>query len=148
MFQVLVFYLIILMLCMPFVSNAQQSINLSAIKASVVSDIEEHFEGISWYMQACLHNIIRVNMADTNTIPVPAQSFIGKSPEYVGVYTTIYKQEKTKNQRDAATIVGILIGVGACIGCVMYVSNESDDLFDDIFDFDACSGCNHFGYGF
>lgn len=105
-------------------------------------------KGTSWFTQGCFFNKIDRLLEGNKRLSIPTNRFVGKSPEYINQYMVLYNQQQAK-QRDAATVALIVIGIGACVGCMFLIKDESDSFFDDISSLgDGCNDCNYFGYGF
>ena len=70
-------------------------------------------------------NIIGVFIAQTYKAPVPVERLIGKSPEYIVAYTSIYQSKRGEIQvRSAST--GCVSGILVLGGMMLYFINEID----------------------
>ncbi|MDE0401759.1 MAG: hypothetical protein OYL97_10825 [Candidatus Poribacteria bacterium] len=139
-FHVLVFLMAVLIFSMPFTTLAQQQQNpveaevsvntilkmpgTEEAKAQAIADAEKDTDKTSWFMAGCFLNILGIVAAQIRTPPVPADRLVGKSPEYVAVYTLSYQAKRTQLQAQSA-LWGCLTGVGICVGVLVMASTNS-----------------------
>lgn len=115
-FRFLAFLLVVLTFSIPFVPLAQEN---STATADAIADAERDMNKTSWFMAGCFLNIIGVAAAQMRTPSVPAERLIGKSPEYVAVYTVRYQERLSKLQMNYA-LSGCALGSVGCIVVTTY----------------------------
>ena len=138
---VLVFFIVVLVFNMPFLILAQQNpIEVEAV-VKAAADAESDVNKTSWFMAGCFMNIIGVLIARTNTAPVPAERFVGKSPEYIALYTLSYQAERSKILTKSA-IQGCATGTLALMVVLAIAGSDSDSCGPtlDLGDFFAGDG--------
>ena len=95
-------FLVLLMLlfsCTLGYTNVQEQAFLDAHK-----DVDEYVSGISWLAGGFLCCLVAIYAA-VDTPDVPAMRLVGKSPEYITVYTSEY-QSKAKGKRVKNALIG------------------------------------------
>ena len=141
MFHVLVFFIAVLTFGMPFVTLAQQNLVPAEVVAAAEADANKDVNKPLWFGTGCLlsglmffplpswYSLLLPPVGLTGTYfyqPAPSLSrLIGKSPDYVTVYTSTYKSKRGNIQVlwasagcisggvvVGAALVGIGIGVG------------------------------------
>lgn len=124
MFHTLVALMVGLTFSTPIVSLAQQDSPTIEAAADAIADAEKDINQTSWFMTGCFLNIIGLAAARTNIPAVPADRLIGKSPEYIAVYTIKYKERVSELQRNYASMGCMFGSVG--LGVVLvYIVVES-----------------------
>ena len=108
-FHVTVFFIIVLVFSMPFVAFAQQNSELAAAKAAAEQDAKANVNQRAWGVVGFLCMSPAVIVALTMQPPPPASRFVGKSPEYIRIYTRTYKA-KVGNLQTGPALLGCLGG--------------------------------------
>ena len=111
-FHILVFVTAVLVFSMSFVTFAQQNSELFKTVIAAEQDAKTDVNQFNWWLYgSCLIGVI------ASQAPQPSpERLIGKSPEYVEVYTQAYK-EKAQNLRLSAAVPGCLTTVFS--GCIL-----------------------------
>lgn len=91
---------------MPFVTFAQQNVQLEAI-AAAERDVQVDINKGLWFVGGCLGGVVGVIIAYAVEPAPPATRLLGKSPEYVAFYTDAYTQRAKTLQANSA--------IGGCI---------------------------------
>lgn len=128
MFHVFVCLMVILVLSLPFVSLAQQNTIQEQAIADAEQDVSVDVNGSLWFLGGCLGNITVIIIANVFEPTPPASRLLGKSPEYIAVYTDTYRAKATNLQTSRA-LAGCLTGTAvACVGysfLIIATINES-----------------------
>ena len=112
--QILALLMVVLTFSMPFVTFAQQnSLQMEAIVAAERDAQADINKGL-WVLGGCFGGIIGVIIAYSIEPSPPATRLLGKSPEYVAVYTDTYKEKAKKLQTNSA--------LGGCGVSTLYVA--------------------------
>ena len=85
----------------PFVTFAQQNLQMEAIVAAERDAQNDVNKGL-WFLAGCLGNIPGIIVAYAVEPTPPATRLLGKSPEYVAFYTDAYKEKAKKLQTNSA----------------------------------------------
>ena len=125
---------ILMMLSMPCVLLAQQSVALEA-KLEAKRDADADVNLIQWRLMGlcggliggCLLGSVMVASAYTQVPKLPAERFIGKSPEYVLTYTDTY-ESRTRKLQTENTVGGCLAGSVASVFIVMSLTNYGSNI--------------------
>lgn len=121
----LVFFIVVLVFNLPYLTLAQQNPIEAEAKAKAVADAESDVNKTSWFMTGCFMNIIGVLIARTNIAPVPAERFVGKSPEYIAIYTLNYQTERSRILT-ISSIQGCATGTLALMVVLAIAGSDSD----------------------
>ena len=132
---VLVLFLVVLIFIMPYVTLAQQNSIEPETRAKAVADAESDVNRTSWFMTGCLMNFIGVVIARTHTATIPAERFVGKSPEYIAIYTLNYQTERSKILTKSA-VQGCATGTLA-LAVVLAIAGSDSDSCGPIIDLDV-----------
>ena len=132
MYHVLVYLMVLLVLSLPFVSLAE----LNTIQAQAIADAEQDVStdvnGPLWFLGGCLGNLTVIIIAYVFEPTPPASRLLGKSPEYIAVYTDTYRT-KAKNLQTARALAGCLTGTAVtCVGysfLIIPTINDSSSIF-------------------
>ena len=119
-FQVLVLFMAVLVFSMPFVTLAQQNSEWADAVAAAEQDAKANVNQGVWGAVGFLCSFPTVIVAFTMQPPPPAARFVGKSPEYIRIYTQTYKA-KVRNRQAGPATLGCLAGLSA-LYLVSYVS--------------------------
>ena len=133
MFQKCAILMILLILSAPFIALAQESSVIEEAKAAAIADAEKDVNKTSWFLMGCSLGVGGVFAATSNTPPVPVGMLVGKSAEYITVYTTNYQAKAMEIQRQSAisgTVVGTVTGVVVVVGCIWIALTAAEDLSD------------------
>lgn len=136
MFQVLVFFVVLLTFSTPFITIAQQNPEVAdadqSVEAQATQDAEKDVEASinkpMWFIIGCLFPGFGLLTPYIYKPPVPSGKVIGKSPEYVAFYTDAYKAKMEQLQFRYA-LNGCITSVIAqgCLGvCLIGLSGASD----------------------
>ena len=106
-FHILVFLIVVLVFSIFSVTFAQQNSERLEAVIAAEQDAKAEVDQSDWWSRGCL--LFGVSQASNVSQPFPAQ-LVGKSPEYVEVYTQAYKA-KVKNLRLSAAVPGCLTTV-------------------------------------
>ncbi|RKU08994.1 hypothetical protein C6501_15720 [Candidatus Poribacteria bacterium] len=119
----------VLTFSMPFATFAQQTVVAAQAESDAIADADKDVNKPLWFGAGCLlSGLVFVPLPGIYTScllppigitgayfyqpdPSPAR-FIGKSPEYVSVYTSAYKSKRGKTQASMSS-AGCLTGCGA-----------------------------------
>ncbi len=116
-FHILVFVMAVLVFSMSIAAFAQQNSELFEAVNAAEQDAEAEVNQINWFLYgSCLLGAINA----TAEPQVSAVRLVGKSPEYVEVYTQVYKA-KVKNLRLSAAVPGCLTTVLAPIMISLFI---------------------------
>lgn len=103
-YHILVFFMVVLVFSMSFVTFAQQNSELHEAVIAAEQDAKAEVNQLNWWCSGCV--LVGVAAAYQVSQPSP-ERFVGKSPEYVEVYTEVYKA-KVKNLQLSAAVPGCL----------------------------------------
>ena len=103
-FHILVFVMAVLVFSMSIAAFAQQNSELFKAVSAAEQDAKAEVNQFEWWGSGCM--LVGVIQASKVSQPSP-ERFVGKSPEYVEVYTQVYKA-KVKNLRLSAAVPGCL----------------------------------------
>ena len=106
-FQILVFVMAVLVFSMSIAAAAQHNSELVEAVIAAEQDAKAEVDQDKWWWRGCL--LVGVAAADSRSQP-PPERLVGKSPEYVEVYTQAY-QAKVRNLRKSAAVPGCLTTV-------------------------------------
>ena len=115
-------FLSVVMVIIPFILNAQETISEKKAKAVVQAeaDAEGDVNTAKWFGAGCLFKVFRVGAAYLLAPSLNETRILGKSPEYVRAYTKAYK-ENAKSSTGKWVLVGL--GVIACVaGTILLIS--------------------------
>lgn len=123
-FHVLVCLVAVLTFSMPFITFAQQASGADGSAAATTDaerDAEARVNKGLWFGVGCLATTVGTVLAYSLPPAPPVEQLIGKSPEYVTVYTNVYRA-KAKSIRGRSALIGCVItaGVVAIITLMAY----------------------------
>ena len=129
-FHVSVFFMAVLIFSMPFVTLAQQNIEsaeattdaerdamIAKATADAKRDSQADTDTTFWFIIGCFGSVLGFLYANYNVPTVPADRLIGKSPDYVTTYSSVYIR-KSKAIRQNRVITGCV--TSAIAGVVLY----------------------------
>ena len=122
MFRVSVFFMMLLVLSMPFVSLAQWGQVREQAISDATRDAKASVDKSLWFLAGCFGGFFGVLTASTYHHPVPAVALLGKSPEYIASYTDTYIVETRDIQSDMA-LTGCSLGVGIPVALMMLIAS-------------------------
>ena len=139
MFHILAFWMTVILFSMPFATLAQPNLVVAQAESDAVADANKDVNKPLWFGVGCLfsglvflplpgscwYNCLLPPIGITGTYfyrPGPSPSrFIGKTPEYVSIYTSTYKSKRGSIQASmssagcvtgGAAITLTLLGIG------------------------------------
>ncbi len=130
MFHVFVCLMISLVFSFPMIGLAQQNTIQQQAIADAEQDVSTNVNGNLWFLGGCFGNITVIIIANVFEPTPPASRLLGKSPEYIAVYTDTYRAKATNLQTSRA-LAGCLTGTAvACVGysfLIIAAINESSN---------------------
>ena len=130
-FHVLVFLMAVLTFSMPFVTLAQQNVapaetitDVTKATADAERDAQADTDTTFWFIVGCFGSILGFLYANYNVPTVPADRLIGKSPDYVTTYSSVYVRE-SKAIRQNRVVTGCVTSAIAGVvlsGCLIVTS--------------------------
>lgn len=108
-FQILVLFMAVLIFSTPTIALAQQNSELADAKAAAEQDAKVNVNQRAWGVVGFLCMSPAVMVALTMQPPPPASRFVGKSPEYIRIYTRTYKA-KVGSLQTGPALLGCLGG--------------------------------------
>ncbi len=117
-FHILVFVMAVLVFSMSIAAFAQQNSELFEAVSAAEQDAKADVNQINWWLSGCC--LYGISQAGRESHPPPGR-LVGKSPEYVNVYTLTYKA-KVENLRLSAAVPGFLTIVLSPICFVLTIS--------------------------
>ena len=114
------FLMAVLIFSMPFVTLAQQDTVRAEATAAAEADAEADTDGNYWFIIGCFGSIFGMIYANNEVPTVPTSRFLGKSPEYVAIYSDTYTLKAKKLQTQAVTRGCITSGIISAAGCCLY----------------------------
>lgn len=133
-FRVSVFWMVLLTFSMPFTAFAQQSSVVTQAEADAAADANKDVNKPLWFGTGCLlSGLIFLPLPGWSSCLLPpagltgtyfyrpappAMRLIGRTPEYVDVYTSTYKSKRGSIQANWAS-AGCLSG-GAIVGLIAF----------------------------
>ena len=121
-FQVLVLFMVVLLFSTPMIALAQQNSELADAVAAAERDAKANVNQTAWGVVGFLCFWPTVIVAFTMQPPPPASRFVGKSPEYIRIYTQTYKA-KVRNLQTGPATLGCLAG-SLALSLVSVVSGQ------------------------
>ena len=115
--QILALLTAMLTFSMPFVTFAQQNLQMEAIVAAERDAQNDVNKGL-WFVGGCLGGVVGVIVAYAVEPAPPATRLLGKSPEYVAFYTDAYT-EKAKTLQANSALGGCIVNGLATVVFVM-----------------------------
>ena len=107
-FKILAFSMAMLTFSMPFVTFAQQNSlqaeTIVAAERDAQADVNKGF----WFLGGCLGGFVGPMIAYGVELPPPVTRLLGKSPEYVALYTNAY-EAKAKTLRVKSALGGCIV---------------------------------------
>ncbi|MDE0324758.1 MAG: hypothetical protein OXN27_12660 [Candidatus Poribacteria bacterium] len=127
----LISFVMVILLVVPFISIAQESLPFPesvAVPESVAAqamrdaeiDVEKNFNAPVWFALGCFLPVVGVLSTYFMEPVVPSGRLIGKSPEYVAHYTDAYRQRM--KTRQVNTAVKGCLSAGAIYGVLVVIS--------------------------
>lgn len=116
-FQVLVLFMAVLIFSTPTIAFAQQNSELADAVATAEQDAKADVNQRAWGVVGFLCGAYTVAVAFTMQPPPPASRFVGKSPEYIRIYTQTYKA-KVRSRQTGPAVLGCL---GGTLAFYLYV---------------------------
>lgn len=123
--------LVILTFCYPFFALAQQDSQMLQAKIDAEKDVKTHNNPHTWgggtfvtaLLGGCLLGSLPLIGSFIYEPNVPSHRLLGKSPEYILLYTETYKK-KAKNQNTTYSFLGCVSGslAAAYIWSILYES--------------------------
>ena len=139
-FHMLVFLMAVLTFSMPFVTLAQQNIEpaeattdaeRAAMVAKAAADAERDAQADTdtafWFIVGCFGSVLGFLYANYNVPTVPADRLIGKSPDYVTTYSSVYVRE-SKAIRQNRVVTGCVTSAIAGVvlsGCLIVTAGST-----------------------
>ena len=122
-------FLSVVMLFIPLIVNAQETINEEKAKAvQAEADAESDVNTAKWFGAGCLFKVFRVGAVYLLAPSLNETRILGKSPEYVRAYTKAYNDKKKswsmEKRIGCCVIAACVVGV---IGCIL-INNWFKDL--------------------
>lgn len=135
-------FLSVLMLVIPIIVNAQEITDeeMTKIIAEAEADAESDVDTAKWTMAGCLFNYLAVQKAHKSAPSPDPSRLLGKSPEYVKVYTKAYKEKAQAIQAKHA-MVGCFIVVTIEVIVVIIVVTKVSACLDNMEDFTIFPSC-------
>lgn len=133
-FHMFVFLMVVLTFSMPFVTLAQQNIEpaeattdaeRAAMVAKATADAERDSQADTdttfWFIVGCFGSVLGFLYANYNVPTVPADRLIGKSPDYVTTYSSVYVRESKAIRQNRVVTGCVTSGIvgGAIYGCLI-----------------------------
>ena len=109
-FQVLVLFIAVLVFSTPMIALAQQDSELADAVATAEQDTKANVNQRAWSVVGFLCGSPTVIVDFTMQPPPPAARFVGKSSEYIRIYTQTEKAKALNLQTGPATL-GCLAGL-------------------------------------
>ena len=125
MFRVLILFTAVMIFSLPLVARTQDSVHEKAIFDGTQA-AESVFNERLWYLTGCFFSFGGYLFAQTYYAPVPTVALLGRSPEYVAIYTDVYRA-KSKELRSEAALEGCIHGAVAqtCLPVIgLLISNR------------------------
>ena len=125
MFRVLILFTTVMIFSLPLVARTQDSVHEKAIFDGTQA-AESVFNERLWYLTGCFFSFGGYLFAQTYYAPVPTVALLGRSPEYVAIYTDVYRA-KSKGLRSEAALTGCIHGAvaQACLPVIgLLISNR------------------------
>ena len=101
-FKILAFLMAVLIFSMPFVTLAQQNSVQAEAMAAAERDAETNVNTPLWFWGGCVGGVLVFIFSHIHEPSPPAASLLGKSPEYVALYTDAYKAKASQLQTSRA----------------------------------------------
>ena len=116
-FKILALLMAILTFSMPFVTFAQQNSLQAEATVAAERDAQNYTNKALWVVGGCVGGGVGSCVGGGATVILayavepspPAARLLGKSPEYVAIYTNAYREKAKKLQTNSA-LVGCVIG--------------------------------------
>lgn len=128
--QILAFLMGVLIFSMPFLTFAEQNLQMEAIVAGERDAQNDVNKGL-WFLGGCFGGVIGVIIAYGVEPSPPATRLLGKSSEYVAFYTQAYAKKAKKLQTNSA-LGGCCVSTlyVAIYGVAMFAAHSSADHLD------------------
>lgn len=112
--QILALLMALLTFSTPFVTFAQQNLQMEAIVAAERDAQNDVNKGL-WFLGGCVGGLIGVIFAYGVEPAPPATRLLGKSPEYVAFYTDAYTKKAKQLQANSAWGGCVVNGIATVI---------------------------------
>ena len=103
----LVFVLMLLALTVPFFAQSQDVVTKACTDAKL--DAQKDINTTLWMGAGCLFGLLGIGAAYVLEPSPPASRLLGKSSDYVAIYTDCYKDEG-RNIQTKAAVKGCVVG--------------------------------------
>ena len=124
-FHVSALLMAVLTFSMPFITLAQQNLQVEAIIAAE-RDAQNDVNTSLWFLGGCLGGVIGLIIAHGVEPAPPATRLLGKSPEYVAFYTDAYKAKAKKLQTNSA-LGGCVVSALASVLYIVVLAEAYDN---------------------
>ena len=114
LFQLLTLLMAVLTFSLPFVTLAQQNLQAEAI-AAAERDARNDVKPALWFLGGCIGSFVVLIVAYSYEPTPRATRLLGKSPEYVAVYTDTYIETARKRQTNSVL-------TGCVASCITYIA--------------------------
>lgn len=112
--RVLALLMAVLTFSMPFVTFAQQNLHAEA-KRAAERDARNDVKPALWFLGGCIGSFVVLIVAYSSEPTPRATRLLGKSPEYVAVYTDTYIETAKKRQTYSVL-------TGCVASCITYIA--------------------------
>jgi hypothetical protein len=111
--------LCVALLALPIICQQQEAVNQARL------DAERNVSGSTYLFLGIFLGLLGYVIALLSPPSAPASALIGKSPDYVAVYTDTYREVGKKRQMSKA-LLGCLIGTGIQVGLIVLLVVVAD----------------------
>jgi hypothetical protein len=113
---------------MPVLAQAQENVGMACSDAQ--RDAKQDVSGGTYFLFGLLAPVITYIVVSSSRATPPASRLIGKSPEYVAVYSDCYSEAAEKTKKNA-TLAGCLVGLAAWTALIVIIvaSDDSGDYY-------------------
>ena len=125
-FHVSALLMAVLTFSMPFITLAQQNLQVEAIIAAE-RDAQNDVNTSLWFLGGCLGGVIGLIIAHGVEPAPPATRLLGKSPEYVAFYTDAYKAKAKKLQTNSALGGCVVSALAYTVLYIVVLAEASDN---------------------
>ena len=114
----LVLILSILLVITPITIDVILAQDVATACLDAERQAESDVDSTTWFAIGCLLGLVGWLIGMVSETSPPAAQLMGKSPEYVAVYTDCYKK-KAKSIKTSKALIGCLVGTG--VTTLLYV---------------------------